>query len=43
MWRENDAFGILNYISENFTLVQLMGSLGNLNRDIIIVGHWVFD
>ena len=36
----NDYFDILNYISENFTLVHLMDSLVNGNRDIIIVGHW---
>ena len=39
----NDSFDILNDIRENFNLVQLMGSLGNVNRAIIIVGHWVFD
>ena len=27
----NDAFGILNDISENVTLVQLVDSLGNVN------------
>ena len=43
IWRENDAFDILNDISENITLVQLMDSLGNLNRDISRVGHWIFD
>ena len=39
IWSENDAFDILDDISENVTLVQLMGSLGNVNRDIIIVGN----
>ena len=39
IWSENDAFDILNEISENVTLVQLMDSLGNVNHDIIIVGH----
>ena len=39
IWSENDAFDILNGISENFTLVQLMELLGNLNHAIIIVGH----
>ena len=43
MWRENDAFDILNDISENVTLVQLMDSLGNANNAISIVGHWIFD
>ena len=36
----NDSFGILNDISENFILVQLMESLGNVNNAIIVVGHW---
>ena len=31
IWRENDTFDILNDISENVTLVQLMDSLGNVN------------
>ena len=43
IWKKNDAFDILNAISENVTLVQLMDSLGNLNLDINIVGHWIFD
>ena len=37
--KENDAFDILNDISENITLVQLMESLGNVNHAISIVGH----
>ena len=40
IWSDNDAFNILNEISENVTLVQLMDSLGNVNHDIIIVGNW---
>ena len=40
IWSENDAFDILNDICENFTLVQLMESLGNLNNGFIIVGNW---
>ena len=40
IWSENDAFDILNEISEFFTSVQLRDSIGNLNHDIIIVGHW---
>ena len=43
IWSENCAFGILNDIIENVTLVHLMDSLVNLNCAIIIVGHWVFD
>ena len=37
-WKKNDAFHILNDISENVTLVQLMDSLGNVNNAISIVG-----
>ena len=40
---ENDAFGILNYIGEDVTLVQLVDSRGNVNHDISIVGHLIFD
>ena len=42
-WMKNDASDILNFISENITLVQLMDSIGNVNHDIIIVGHWILD
>ena len=40
---KNDAFDIINNISEYIILVQLMDSLGNLNHDISIVGYWIFD
>ena len=30
-------------ISTNFTLVQLMYSLGNVNHAISVVGNWIFD
>ena len=40
---ENDAFYILNDISENVTLVQLMDSLGNFNHAISMVGNLIFD
>ena len=43
IWNKNDVFDIPNDISENVTLIQLMVSLGNVNHDIIIVGHWIFD
>ena len=43
IWKKNDDFDILNDISEDVTLVQLMDSLGNLNHAIIIVGYWIFD
>ena len=42
IWKKNDDFYILNYISEDITLVQLMDSLLNVNRAISIVGHWLF-
>ena len=41
--KKNDAFDILNDMSENVTLVQLMDSLGNMSHAISIVGHWIFD
>ena len=37
------TFDILNDISEFFTLVQLMDTLGNVNNDISILDHWIFD
>ena len=43
IWRKNDAFDILNEISENVTLLQLVESLGNVNHAISIVGNWIFD
>ena len=42
-WFNKGAFDILNYISENVTLVQLMETLGNVNHAISIVGYWIFD
>ena len=43
IWKKNDAFDILNDISTDVTLVELMESLGNVNRAISIVGNWIFD
>ena len=37
------AFGNSNEMSENFILVQLMEALGNVNRNISIVGYWIFE
>ena len=34
---------ILEDISANVTLVQLMDSLGNVNHAISVVGIWIFD
>ena len=39
IWKKDDAFDILNNISENVTLVQLMDLLGNVNHAISILGH----
>ena len=39
---EKGTFDILNEISKNVTLVQLMDTLGNVNRGISIVGYWIF-
>ena len=43
IWKKYDDFDILKDISENVNLVQLMGSLVNVNHDISIIGHWIFD
>ena len=43
IWKKNDAFDILNEITENVTLIQLIYSLVNVNCAIIIVGYWIFD
>ena len=40
---ENGSFDILHDISEKFTLVQLMDSVGNKNNAVSIVGYWIFD
>ena len=42
IWKKDDDFDILNEIIEDLTLVQLMDSLGNVNRVINIVGSWIF-
>ena len=42
-YKKKEIYKILEYISENFTLVQLMGSLGNVNHAISVVGNWIFD
>ena len=43
VWQKKYAFDILNDISEDITLVQLMESLENVNHAITIVGYWLFD
>ena len=36
-------YKILEDISADVTLVQLMDSLGNVNHSISVVGNWIFD
>ena len=43
IWKKNDAFDILNDISEDVILVQLMDARGNVNHAISIIGHCIFD
>ena len=42
-YKKMGEYEILEYISANITLVQLMDSLGNVNHAIIVVGSWIFD
>ena len=42
-YKKKGLYKILEDISENVTLVQLMGSLGNVNHAISVVGYWIFD
>ena len=41
-YKQKGSYDILKNISENFTLVQLMDSLGNVNHAISGVGYWIF-
>ena len=42
-YRKMGDYNILEDISASVTLVQLMDSIGNVNRAISVVGHWIFD
>ena len=42
-YKKIGAYKILEDISANVTLVQLMDSLGNVNHAISVVGSWIFD
>ena len=42
-WGKQGTFDILRDISETFTLVQLMDTVGNVNHAVSIVGYWIFD
>ena len=40
-WKKKSDFYILNEMSKNVTLVQLMEKLENVNHAISIVGYWI--
>ena len=42
-YKKKGPYDILTDISENFTLVQLMDSLDDLNHDISVVRYCIFD
>ena len=42
-YKKIGAYKILEDISANVSLVQLMNSLGNVNHAISVVGSWIFD
>ena len=42
-YKKKGLYKILEDISENVTLVQLMDSLQNVNHTISVVGNWIFD
>ena len=42
-YKKMGDYEILEKISANVTLVQLMDSLGNVNHDISVFGSWIFD
>ena len=42
-YKKMGDYEILEDISANVTLVQLMDSLGNVNHAISVVGSWIFD
>ena len=37
------GFDILNYISDNFVLFQLIDTAGDLNRAVSIIGCWIYN
>ena len=41
-YKQKGLYKLLEEISEHFTLVQLMDSLGNVNHAISVVGYWIF-
>ena len=42
-WNREGNFGTINNISEHFTLVQIMDSIGNVNHAVSVVSKWIFD
>ena len=42
-YKQKGYLDILHEIRVNFTLVQLMDPLGNVNHAISVVGYWIFD
>ena len=42
-YKKMGEYKILEDISANVTLVQVMDSLGNVNHAISFVGSWIFD
>ena len=42
-YKKMGEYKILEDISANVTLIQLMDSLGNVNHAISVVGSWIFD
>ena len=42
-YKNKGYYDILKYINENFTLVQLMDYLGNVNHAISVIGYCIFD
>ena len=42
-YKQKGTYKILEDIIENVTLLQLMDLLGNVNRDISVVGNWIFE
>ena len=42
-YKKKGSYDIMTGISEHVTLVQVTGSLVNLNHDTSVVGYWIFD
>ena len=42
-YKKMHEYNFLGNISENFTLVQFMDSLGNVNHSISVVGNYIFE